>query len=250
MFTFLIHAMHFRRTRLRLTLIALASATVAAGAVIASDARELAQDRATLHEASAVLAASARVMDDLRDAETGQRGFLLTGKDSYLGPYRKGVADVNGAYQALTRAAGADAFSAPVVKRMAVNKNLKLEEMRRTVDLFRSGDHALAVATVGADTGKRYMDAIRIDMASLQAEWTARRDAVRDESELRFESLLVGLAIAAALVLALIAYIIAAQRGATARADAGATCRDVPMTEDHPNGLSDLCRMLVEIDRP
>ncbi len=36
------------------------------------------------------------------DAETGQRGFLLTGQDDYLEPYRKAVQRVNTGGSALT----------------------------------------------------------------------------------------------------------------------------------------------------
>src|SRR5580704_17956915 len=34
------------------------------------------------------------LISSLTDAETGQRGFLLTGEDRYLGPYRQALADI------------------------------------------------------------------------------------------------------------------------------------------------------------
>jgi CHASE3 domain sensor protein len=33
-------------------------------------------------------------LSDLRDTETGQRGYLLTGSDSYLAPFQSGIHDV------------------------------------------------------------------------------------------------------------------------------------------------------------
>src|SRR5690349_8487234 len=43
--------------------------------------------------ARAIRSAAADLMGVLQDAETGQRGYLLTGQDSYLEPYAKAVAD-------------------------------------------------------------------------------------------------------------------------------------------------------------
>src|SRR5438477_6385548 len=37
----------------------------------------------------------------LKDAETGQRGYLLTGEDSYLQPYRDAIANLNGTVEQL-----------------------------------------------------------------------------------------------------------------------------------------------------
>ena len=41
-----------------------------------------------IHQARAVLSLNETVLDRVRDAETGQRGFLLTGRPEYLAPYQ------------------------------------------------------------------------------------------------------------------------------------------------------------------
>ena len=41
-----------------------------------------------------ILADANALLSSLKDAETGQRGFLLTGEDRYLIPYRQALADV------------------------------------------------------------------------------------------------------------------------------------------------------------
>ena len=50
-------------------------------------------DAATRHD-NALLIATERLLSSIKDVETGQRGFIITGKDEYLEPYRSGVAAV------------------------------------------------------------------------------------------------------------------------------------------------------------
>ena len=63
---------------------------VAAGMLV-YEARVIVDDSVRDEEAFAVLGAANSVLDNLEDAETGQRGYLLTGDESYLSPYRQGV---------------------------------------------------------------------------------------------------------------------------------------------------------------
>ena len=41
-----------------------------------------------------ILSGTAALLSSLKDAETGQRGFLLTDEDHYLEPYRQALTDV------------------------------------------------------------------------------------------------------------------------------------------------------------
>ncbi len=50
-------------------------------------------DAATRHD-NALIIATERLLSSLKDVETGQRGFIITGKDEYLDPYRSGLAAV------------------------------------------------------------------------------------------------------------------------------------------------------------
>jgi len=99
----------------------------------------------------------------LSDAETGQRGFVLTGDEAFLAPY---VAAREGAHQQLeelgrlTRTGVARAHLAalkPLVE-------AKLAELSRVIDLRRAHRVEAAVAVVAGGQGRRLMDAIRIEM--------------------------------------------------------------------------------------
>src|SRR5437016_12536825 len=52
-----------------------------------------------------VIHATTRLLSVMKDAETGQRGFLLTGQAGYLEPYRQSLSEISGALNELRAAA-------------------------------------------------------------------------------------------------------------------------------------------------
>ena len=46
----------------------------------------------TVERERAVIVTSERLLSALKDVETGERGFIITGRDNYLEPYRWGTA--------------------------------------------------------------------------------------------------------------------------------------------------------------
>jgi signal transduction histidine kinase len=97
----------------------------------------------------------------LVDAETGQRGFLLTGRESYLEPYQKGVAHMSAALSDLASAAAAFPDQAVRVEALQSLVQAKLDEMQKTIELRRSQGSSAAVAEIMSDRGKVLMDQIR-----------------------------------------------------------------------------------------
>jgi signal transduction histidine kinase len=103
-----------------------------------------------------VLASMKDLAIALRDAETGQRGFLLTGKDDYLKPYseaRDRVGLLQGELQKLTADNPAQQRRlhdlSPIIQR-------KMEELGQTVQLRRDVGLEGAVRIVNTDTGRTY----------------------------------------------------------------------------------------------
>jgi signal transduction histidine kinase len=97
----------------------------------------------------------------IQDAETGQRGYLLTGEARYLEPYQEAVAqtDVGLAklQQAMRRQPGGDEFIAEL--KTAIDA--KMAELAQTVELKRGGKTNEVMAIVLDDRGKITMDRIR-----------------------------------------------------------------------------------------
>ncbi|MBV8465797.1 MAG: CHASE3 domain-containing protein, partial [Burkholderiales bacterium] len=108
-----------------------------------------------------VLEHIATISSELKDAETGQRGYLLTGEDSYLEPY---IAAVDAAPKNLRELRDLTADNSEQQRHLDQVEKLvaaKFAELKRTIDLQRQGQHEQAIKVVGSGEGKRYMDDLR-----------------------------------------------------------------------------------------
>ena len=106
----------------------------------------------------------------LRDAETGQRGFVLTGKDEYLAPYdaaRDRIGVVQGEIQRLT---GDNPVQQQRLRDLAPVIQHKLEELAQTVQARRDGGLDAALRIIGSDAGRSYMRDAETSLASMLAD--------------------------------------------------------------------------------
>ncbi|HEX3719822.1 MAG TPA: CHASE3 domain-containing protein [Verrucomicrobiae bacterium] len=97
----------------------------------------------------------------LTDAETGQRGYLLTGKDSYLEPLQTSVSKIP---SLLSRLRALRAVAHPDLKamdRLQELIKLKADELEYTLAARRSQGEAAALIIVNTDKGKKTMDEVR-----------------------------------------------------------------------------------------
>src|SRR5262249_21705712 len=97
----------------------------------------------------------------LKDCETGQRGYLLTGKDEYLAPYLNGLRDVERVFEDLLALTADEPAQR---KRMEALKRLggqKLDELKRTIEIRRDKGAEAALTLVQTDQGKTLMDEVR-----------------------------------------------------------------------------------------
>ncbi len=103
----------------------------------------------------------------LKDAETGQRGFLLTGDPSYLQPYRR----AQDALESQLRGLAASNDNAPLrqerVQAIDTLAHQKLAELEATIDLKQAGRGDEALALVRTDKGKQVMDNLNNEVADL-----------------------------------------------------------------------------------
>ena len=105
----------------------------------------------------------------LLDAETGQRGFLLTQAERYLEPYEQARQQLTNDLSRLRALAADDPRGAAILDRLVAVSNEKLAELSETIRLERAGQHAAALALVNDDLGKRLMDEARGLLASSSA---------------------------------------------------------------------------------
>lgn len=109
-------------------------------------------------------------LSNLLDAETGQRGFLLTGDETYLAPYNESRFNVLPELDVLE---GLVADNPSQVQRIRQARELarqKLVEMNTTIALMRDGKRDEALAALRQGDGNRLMQELRETAGAIQAE--------------------------------------------------------------------------------
>lgn len=97
----------------------------------------------------------------MKDAETGQRGFLLTLEEGYLTPYYQGVELSNQALAQLRLLTRDNPDQQVKLSRLQSYSRSKLEELALTIEYAKSGNMKYAMDTVRGGFGKATMDDIR-----------------------------------------------------------------------------------------
>ncbi len=108
-----------------------------------------------------VIAQAQELMSRLKDAETGHRGYLLTGDKAFLEPYEAARRDVPQLEDELKRLILGDPRREQSMRDLDRLINARLVEMERVRGLFELGDREGAAARIRAGLGKRLMDEIR-----------------------------------------------------------------------------------------
>lgn len=109
----------------------------------------------------------------MKDAETGQRGYLLTHKDSYLEPYDHALSCNRDVLQTLRQLTMDSPAQQKNLDRLEPLVNAKLDELAQTVVLEKKSDHAGALKVVMNDFGKNTMDQIRVTIGDMRDFQTA-----------------------------------------------------------------------------
>jgi PAS domain S-box-containing protein len=144
------------------------------------------------------LLSTMELISRLTDAETGQRGYLLTGADEYLIPYEKATVAIPGLLDRVTDAAGADPELLKDARLLRLYSQDKLTELADTVTIRREKGLEAVLETVRTDKGKVAMDSIRtVGTAMTDREFALlgeRRSAVVDNAFRTFWLTVAGLA--------------------------------------------------------
>ena len=109
----------------------------------------------------------------LKDAETGQRGYLLTGLDRYLEPYNSAITVID---KDLRKARDLTKDNAQQQRRLEALEPLiasKLAELSDTIELRRNKRDQAALAMVMSNRGKKFMDNIRLQINEMSDAETA-----------------------------------------------------------------------------
>ena len=134
-------------------------------AVMVSAFRQVEEAAGKRKHSYALIIRAGDLLSQLKDAETSQRGYLLTGDEAFLEPYlavRDSISGHLGVLRQLTLISAAGKH----LDAMRPLVDAKLAELAQVIELRRNHDMTAVVATVSSGRGKRLMDSIRGEMSN------------------------------------------------------------------------------------
>jgi PAS domain S-box-containing protein len=157
-----------------------------------------------------------QVLAALRDAETGQRGFLLTGRSDYLDPYHQAVQQLQGRLAVLRQLYAAEPARRQTVRAIEDDTGAKLAELEETIRLRQTGGLAAAEAVVLEDRGKAIMERLRASIGELltaeRARGRAELEATRARAQRTMTFWMIGMPATGAVLAACLALVVGDMR--------------------------------------
>jgi methyl-accepting chemotaxis protein len=183
----------------------------------------LADSNARLAHTLEVRVQTTQVLTQLLNAETGQRGFVITGRDEFLEPYNAALAELDKALGAVQRLTVDNPTQQQRIEQLRGAIDKKLAELKHVIGERRTSLDA-AVATIAGGEGKVTMDHARALLKDMDDEemrlMTERSREVTASTQIASSVIIYG-TIAAVLAVLLVAWLIVSslskQLGSSAR---------------------------------
>jgi CheY-like chemotaxis protein len=131
--------------------------------------RTLNDEFAQVQQTHDVLVGLNELLSTVKDAETGQRGYVLTGDEAYLEPFNGATVHVDEELTRMRALVAGEPEQQVRLTRLGELINAKMAEMDSTVAARRTKGFAAALAIIQTNAGKAYMDQIRSQVANMQA---------------------------------------------------------------------------------
>jgi PAS domain S-box-containing protein len=135
-----------------------------------------------VQHSEAILHELQSVQSGVKDAETGQRGFLLTGQAEYLDPYRDSAVRLNRHLANLDRMVSDNPNQQRHLALIKQEVKAKMDELNATLTLAGQGRREQAMALVRSGAGKRYMQSVNVAVENMTHAENVLRAARMDES--------------------------------------------------------------------
>lgn len=143
------------------------------------------------------------MMSQMLDAESGQRGFLLSGRAPYLQPYYTALAQVRQSRAALGAALSQDSTALAQLEVLDKAIAAKLQDLDHAVSLKSEGRSDEAVQLILTDSSNQTMNAVRAAVRSVESNQVRRTNLLQAEieREIRDYYLILGVSILVNLIL-------------------------------------------------
>ena len=163
------------------------------------------------------------LLSTLKDAETGERGYLLVKDKKYLEPYEDALVRVKGQVADLKNLTSDNPDQQASIALVEQKIEVRLAQLKQTVDLKMRGDHTAALKMVRSKTSKAAMDELRKHIAAMQQVEHALLEKRDDEASASYWTTVLSIllpAIIGAVLIAVVFYL--SQRNISRRQKASA----------------------------
>ena len=175
----------------------------------------LRDDNARIVHSHRVIVALNALLSDAQDAETGQRGYLLTGNERYLDPYNAALTSIPERLGEIADLTNDNPLQQRRIAPLRQHVEAKLAELRDTIELRKTQGLDPALAVVNSDRGKVEMDAIRKQLGEMGQEEDRLRALRLAEMDTAYNTALVTSVLAGVLGIVLTLVVGALVRRAT-----------------------------------
>ena len=145
--------------------------------------------------ATAALGAVSRLLSTLQDAETGQRGYLLTGETIFLQPYQTALGTIEQTQQELQESLREEPEQLSRVDILRGQIEAKQAELAETLQVAQEKGLDEARKIVGSQRGLRAMDAVRGTLAAIGEAESNRRESLRDAADISIQYAIASLGV-------------------------------------------------------
>ncbi|CAN5284855.1 CHASE3 domain-containing protein [soil metagenome] len=159
-------------------------AVVVVGCYLYQQCLSVVESRQEIFKTQDIISAITELRSALNDMETSQRGFVITGKHSYLEPYEAQLKTIPNRLAALRMATVDDPKEQPLLVQLEPLINGKLAELKETVLLRQRDGFGSAAQVIQTDRGNKLMDGIR----SVTATMLREKSTEFRESNLRLDA--------------------------------------------------------------
>jgi PAS domain S-box-containing protein len=109
-------------------------------------------------------------LSTVKDAETGQRGYLITGEDAYLEPYQNALAEIDGHLLSLKQLTADNEVQQARLTGLEQLVADRLATLKAGIEMKKRGDTESARQYILSGVGKRQMDSLRQLVAEMEGE--------------------------------------------------------------------------------
>jgi PAS domain S-box-containing protein len=133
-------------------------------------ARRLIDNDRLVSHTHEVIAQLETTLSTITDAETGERGYLLTGDDSYLAPYNAALSQIDADLNRLTELTADNLDQQTLVASLQEQIANKIDELRQSIESRKTRGFQAALRLVSTGRGSAAMNAIRATIDTMESQ--------------------------------------------------------------------------------